>query len=332
MSNASLHRPAARSTTRRTARGAARPLLAAATALACLTLGACGSNPPQAEGGKKDPASDAGSELPELKKDPELHKLLPKKIREAGKMTSVNNGSFPPYEIAGSDGHSLTGASADMATALGQLLGVKIDHVTADGLPSSLTGIKAGRYDLALGPVGDFKDRQKSNDFVDWVREYVVFAVKKGNPEKIESLADTCGVRIAVMAGGSAEGVIKEQARRCTKDGKKAVRVQSYKDQPGSVLAVRSGRADAFFSSQAPLTYFVKEAKGTLELAGTGESNGFDTLYQGAVVPKDSPLRDVLVKALKELIDNGTYGAVMKKWGTSDNALKEPGVNLGGEA
>lgn len=312
-------------------RTAARAMLAAVTAMACLTLGACGSNPPQAEGGKKDSAG-GGDKQPKVAEDSALHKLLPGKIRKSGKMTSVNNGSFPPYEIAGSDGRSLTGASADLATALGQLLGVKIDHVTADGLPSSLTGIKAGRYDLALGPIGDFKDRQKSNDFVDWVREYVVFAVKKGNPEKIKSLADTCGLRIAVMAGGSAEGVIKEQARKCAKDGKKELRVQSYKDQPGSVLAVRSGRADAFFSSQAPLTYFVKEAKGTLELAGTGRSNGFDDLYQGAVVPKDSPLREVLVKALQKLIDNGTYGAIMKKWGTVDNALKKPGVNLGGEA
>ncbi|GGO49763.1 ABC transporter substrate-binding protein [Streptomyces daqingensis] len=320
MNTASAHRPLTRA------------LLAGATALACLTLGACGSNPPQAEGGGKKDSAAKEKKLPKVEKDPELHKLLPEKIRKEGKMTSVNNGSFPPYEIAGSDGRSMTGASADMATALGQLLGVKIDHVTADGLPSSLTGIKAGRYDFALGPVGDFKDRQKSNDFVDWVREYVVFAVKKGNPEKIDSLASTCGKRIAVMAGGSAEGVIKEQAKECEKDGKKTVRVQSYKDQPGSILAVRSGRADAFFSSQAPLTYFVKEAKGTLELAGTGEANGFDDLYQGAVVPKDSPLRDVLVKALKKLIDDGTYGAVMKKWGTGDNALKEPGVNLGGEA
>ncbi|RAJ71397.1 polar amino acid transport system substrate-binding protein [Streptomyces sp. Amel2xB2] len=322
-----------------------RPVLTAATvvttAVACLALGACGSNPPQADGGKKDSSAGKGGSgaggaadvaLPKLKKDPALHKMLPEKIRKAGKMTSVNNGSFPPYEIAGSDGHSLTGASADMATALGQLLGVKIHHVTADGLPSSLTGIKAGRYDVALGPVGDFKDRQKSNDFVDWVQEYVVFAVKKGNPEKIGSLADTCGRRVAVMSGGSAEGVIKEQAERCKKDGKEAVRVQSYKDQPGSILAVRSGRADAFFSSQAPLAYFVKEAKGTLELAGTGKANGFDDLYQGAVVPKKSPLREVLVKAIGELIDNGTYAKIMKKWGTTSNSVEKPGVNLGGEA
>lgn len=310
-----------------------RPLrltVAAVCALACLGLAACGSNPPQAEGARQDGGKSA--ERPALKQDPELHAMLPAKIRASKKLVSVNNGSFPPYEIAGSDGHSLTGASADLATALGQLLGVKVEHVTADGLPSSLTGIKAGRYDLALGPIGDFEDRQVSNDFVDWVREYVVFAVQKGNPKKIESLASTCGRRIAVMAGGSAEGVIKQQAKDCAKAGKPAVQVQSYKDQPGSILAVRSGRADAFFSSQAPLTYFVQQAKGQLELAGTGKGNGFDDLYQGAVIPKDSPLRKVLVKALTKLMDNGTYASVMKKWDLSDNMLDKPGVNLGGPA
>ncbi|MFE2637416.1 ABC transporter substrate-binding protein [Streptomyces scopuliridis] len=303
---------------------------AATTALSCcLVLAGCGTNPPQSKGAT-DNSADAGSAAQtKLAVDKELNALLPEKARTSGKLVSVNNGSFPPYEIAGSDGHSLTGASADLSDALGQLLGVTIEHVTADGLPSELTGIKAGRYDLAIGPVGDFKERQNANDFVDWVQEFVVFAVPKGNPRGIKDLDSTCGQRIAVMGGGSAEGVIKTQTEKCVKDGKPAVKIQSYKDQPGSILAVRSGRADAFFSSQAPLTYFVAQAKGDLELTGTGQSNGFDDLYQGAVVAKDSPLRDVLVKAIQKLVDNGTYGQIMKKWGLSANQLDKPGINLG---
>ncbi|MDT0541879.1 MULTISPECIES: ABC transporter substrate-binding protein [Streptomyces] len=304
-----------------------RLALAAAAALSCTALlAACGSNPPQADGAvSKKTAAAAGSQLTE---DKELHDQLPEKARKSGKLVSVNNGSFPPYEIAGSDGHSLTGASADLSAALGKVLGVTIEHVTADGLPSELTGIKAGRYDFAIGPIGDFKERQGANDFVDWVQEFVVFAVPKGNPKGITSLDTACGRKVAVMAGGSAEGVIKKQSEACTKKGKAAVQVQSYKDQPSSILAVKSGRADAFFSSQAPLTYFVQQSKGELELAGTGQSNGFDDLYQGAVVPKDGPLRDVLLKAIQKLIDNGTYDQVMAKWGLKDNELKKAGVNL----
>ena len=110
-----------------------------------------------------------------------------------------------------------------------------------------------------------------------------------------------------MQAGGSAEKVIKAQSEKCVSDGKPAVEVQSYKDQPTSILAVRSKRADAFFSSQAPLTYFVKQSKGELELAGTGKSNGFDDLYQGAVVPKGSPLRRRAPRGIQEADENGTY-------------------------
>jgi polar amino acid transport system substrate-binding protein len=155
-----------------------------------------------------------------------------------------------------------------------------------------------------------------------------VFAVHKGNPQNINSLDDTCGKRIAVMAGGSAEQVIRKQSDVCVKAGKPAVTIQSFSDQPTSILAVRSNRSDAFFSSQAPLTYFVDKASGQLELAGKGKSNGFGDIYQGTLVPKDSAIRDVILAGYQKLFDNGTYAIIMKKWGLQDNMVAAPGINL----
>jgi polar amino acid transport system substrate-binding protein len=258
----------------------------------------------------------------------QLRARLPEAILKEGKMVSVNNGSFPPYEIV--NGTELTGASADLTDALGQLWGIKIDHATVGGLAAQLAGINNGRYHFAFGPVGDFKTREDANDFVDWVQEFVVFSVQKGNPKAITSLDTACGNRIAVMAAGSAERVIQAQTEKCKADGKPAIEVQSYTDQPSSILAVRSKRADAFFSSQAPLTYFVSQANGQLELSGVGQKNGFEDLFQGAVVPKGSPLAGILKDSIKVLMDNGTYAAIMKKWGLENNMIKEPGINLGG--
>lgn len=259
----------------------------------------------------------------------ELHDRLPDDIKSAGKMISVNNGSFPPYEIV--TGTVMTGASADLTDAIGQVLGVKIDHATVGGLPALLAGVNSGRYQFAFGPVGDYKDRETASDFVDWVQEFVVFATLKGNPKGITSLDKACGQRISVMAGGSAERVIKVQSDKCKAEGKEPVEVQSYTDQPASILAVRSKRADAFFSSQAPLTYFVSQANGQLELNGVGQKNGFDDIFQGAVVPKGSPLGPLFIDAIKVLMDNGTYAAIMKKWGLENNMIKQPGLNLGGQ-
>jgi polar amino acid transport system substrate-binding protein len=262
--------------------------------------------------------------------DQALRARLPKEILDAGELVSVNSGSFPPYEIVG-DTRSITGASAELTDALGALLGLRIRHETVSGLASILAGIRSGRYQLASGPIGDFPERQATNDFVDFVQEFVVFAVQKGNPKGIRSLADACGNRIAVMSAGSAERVIKQQAEDCLKAGRPAIEVQSFPDQPTAILAVRSRRSDAFFSSQAPLTYFTAQSNGQLELAATGEKNGFEDLYQGTVVPKGSALGGVVLDGYRKLFENGTYAAIMKKWKLDGNMIKAPGLNLAGK-
>ncbi len=266
--------------------------------------------------------------IPVLKADPALHAKLPADIQKSGVITSVNNGSFPPYEIV-TGTHGIDGASADLTKALGQLLDVKVEHASVSGLSGILTGISSGRYQMGFGPIGDYPERQAKNDFIDYVKEYVAFAVPNGNPKNIQSLTDTCGLRIAVMAAGSAEKVIKQQSEECVKAGKPAITVQSFTDQPTSILAVRSKRSDAFFSSQAPLSYFIEQSNGQLTLAGAGKSNGFNDIFQGAVVPKDSQIGKVLLEALQELFDNGTYALIMKKWNLEGNMLPAPGVNLG---
>jgi polar amino acid transport system substrate-binding protein len=268
--------------------------------------------------------------IPQQKVDPELRAKLPKEILDAGELVAVNSGSFPPYEIVANT-TTVTGASAELTDAVGQLLGLKIRHESVSGFAGILTGIKSGRYQMASGPAGDFPDREASNDFVDFVQEYVVFAVQAGNPTGIKTLADTCGTQISVMAAGSAERVLKAQAEECAKAGKPKLEVQSYPDQPTSILAVRSHRADAFFSSQAPLTYFVGQAKGQLELAGVGKPNGFENLFQGSIVAKGSPLGGVLLAAYQKLFDNGTYAIIMKRWGLEANMIKAPGMNLAGK-
>ncbi|SOH93902.1 polar amino acid transport system substrate-binding protein [Monaibacterium marinum] len=257
----------------------------------------------------------------------DLHARLPQAIRDAGEMVAVNNGSFPPYEIV--EGTDLTGATADLSAAISEIIGVEIHHASVAGLSALLSGISADRYQFAMGPVGDFPSRREGNDFVNWVQEYVVFAVRAGNPEGIEGLETVCGKRIAVMSGGSAERVLLAQSEKCEADGDDAIDMQSYTDQPTSILAVRSNRADAFFSSQAPLTYFVQQSNGQLELTGVGLSNGFPNLFQGAVVPKDSELGPVLLDAVEILMENGTYAEIMTEWGLENNMITVPGMNLG---
>ena len=101
-------------------------------------------------------------------------------------MVAVNNGSFPPYEFV--EGTKLTGATADLSHAVGEILGVEISHASVAGLSAVLSGIAADRYQFAMGPIGDFPKRRANNDFVDWVNEFVVFAFKKVTRRKLTIL------------------------------------------------------------------------------------------------------------------------------------------------
>ncbi|MCG5029910.1 ABC transporter substrate-binding protein [Mesosutterella sp. OilRF-GAM-744-9] len=266
--------------------------------------------------------------IPAQKFNKALHDRLPASIQKSGVIRDVVNGSFPPYSVVSPD-KKVTGAVQDFSKALSEILGVKIEHTNVSSLSSTLIGLQSGRYDMALAPIGDYPNRQAKNDFVDYVQEYVVFAVKKGNPLKINGLEDTCGHRISVMAGGSAERVIRKASEVCVKAKKPPVTVLSFDTQTTSALAVRSGRADAFFSSQAPLTYFVSKNRQYLELAAVGKKNGFNDIYQGAVFAKNSPLAPVVLAAFQELFKNGTYKAIMMKYDLKNNMTPKPGKNLG---
>ncbi|EIM29005.1 ABC transporter substrate-binding protein [Microvirga lotononidis] len=271
-------------------------------------------------------APAVAQDIPVQKRNETIRALLPESIRERGYLVAVNSGSYPPYEIVMGP-NELQGASNDFATAFGQLFGVEVRHQTVGGLAAMLAGFDAGRYDMSVGPTGDFPDRRSKIDFIDWVQEYVAFAVQKGNPRNIQSLDDVCGLTIAVMAAGSAERVLKAKAENCAASGK-PLTVQSFPDQNASILAVRSKRSDAFFSGQAPLTYFVGQSPNVLDLAAANLPNGFGDIYQGGIAPKGSAMSKAMLAAFQELFDNGTYATIMKKWGLERNMLKKPGINL----
>lgn len=252
---------------------------------------------------------------------------LPENIKSSGVLKNGVIGTFSPYTITNAD-RSITGATMDMLPHLEKILGVKIETKALAGHTATMLALTSGRVDALIEPVGDYPDREKNYDFVDYVKEYVVFLVPKGNPKGIKDIADTCGLRVSVMAAGSAERVIKKQSEVCKAQGKPAVTVLSFEGQAAPTLAVASGRADAFFSSQAPLTYFSKQNDGKFELAAVGRANGFDDIFQGIAVKKGSPLGPALLDAMKVLFENGTYAQIMKKYGLEANMIDAPGINL----
>lgn len=260
-----------------------------------------------------------------------IHDALPAKIRDAGKMTVVMNGTNLPYweSVPGKESE-YSGAGADLMKAVGEVMGVEVDFVAIPDISGAIAAISTKRYAFAFAPYGDSVGGPKERpgvEFVDVVQEVVPFLVKTGNPKGVASLDTVCGIKLAAQVNGGAYDRAVAQADKCKAQGKN-LEIVGVTGVPNGILAVRSGRADAFFSSGAALFYAAKSAKGQLEVVGQDSPNGFAGLFQGAVLPKGSDLTQPLLKSFQELFDNGSYAAIMKKWSLDNEMVDAPGVNL----
>src|SRR5689334_16292657 len=77
--------------------------------------------------------------------------------------------SLLPYNFLESDGKTFQGINVDLAAALSKQLGRTVEFQSA-GFDTIIPGLQSGRYDVALTGMFDTKERQKTVDFVDYLK------------------------------------------------------------------------------------------------------------------------------------------------------------------
>ena len=99
--------------------------------------------------------------------------------------------------------------------------------------------------------------------------------------------------------------------------------VSVYPDQNAANLAISSDRAEVGMADSPVAAYIVKQSNGQFEL--TGEP--YNSAPYGIAIPKDSGLAQPILEALKALMANGTYEAIVTEWGVQDGAISNPQIN-----
>lgn len=302
-----------------TSSGRGRPIIVALTLLATLlALAACGTNPSAAQ-----PGPSASATLPTAKKNDAIAAKLPAAIRQKGTLVVVMSVTSPPVHYYADDGKTIVGLDPDLARALGQVLGLKVD-IQGVELKQLIPGMQAGRYDLAVSQLSPTKARQEVLDFFDYFKSGTELAVKKGNPSSLNMATATslCGRTLALETGS-----VQEQKyfpavnQQCTAAGKDAIKPSGFPDKQSATLAVVSGRADAVLTDSPAVDYMVKK---TGQIEGAGMYNSGPV---GAGTLKGSGLLDPVREALLDLMKQGVYTKILAKWGLQAGAIKDPIVN-----
>ncbi|MER8220568.1 ABC transporter substrate-binding protein [Streptomyces sp. NPDC094143] len=299
--------------------------IAALALLPLLALTACGSGDggTAAVGAQVSPAP-TGDPVASVRKVDAVAALLPADVRRSGTLRVGSSIGFPPgaYYPNGPD-EAPAGQDIDLTDAVAKVLGVRLQRQDAS-FETILPALGSGKYDVGTGNFGVTTERLRTIDFVTYVNDGQGFAVRKGDTalKKVTDLTQLCGLTVGTGAGTTFETTLTAHKGVCAKAGKKPYDVKVYSENAATLTALQQGRIDVIMSTINGLRYQASQPAARTTFLGE-----YHRLDVGFAFKKGSPLTKAFRAAVNELIKDGTYARILKKWGTSDSAIETSRIN-----
>ncbi|WP_374754419.1 ABC transporter substrate-binding protein [Aureimonas sp. AU12] len=262
------------------------------------------------------------AKLPGVVLTPKLADALPASLKSSG-VLKVATDLTPPISFHADDG-GLVGIDADLAEAIGIILGLKIEMTDVGAGAAIVPAILSKRFDISMSGINDDPELEKQVDVIDYMYDATTIMTIKDNPLGIRGMADLCGKRVAVPVGTFQARLVDAASARCSTP----IEILSIPKMPDVLQAVRTGRADATVNGYATSVYTTQnqigKGKGLEALADVRLAVG----YLGMLTAKDNPqLRDAVTAALQQMVDAGAYGSIMTRWGLGPLAVTTVKVN-----
>ncbi|MFF3209056.1 ABC transporter substrate-binding protein [Streptomyces sp. NPDC002886] len=292
--------------------------------LAALTACGSGDGSPPVAGALASPAP-ADDPVAGVRAVEPIAALLPADVRKAGSLRLGGSVGAPPsaYYPDGQD-KPPAGLDIDIAAAVAKVLGVKLERQDAS-FETILPALGSGKYDVGTGNFGVTTERLKSVDFVTYINDGQGFAVKTGSTVltgQVSDLTQLCGLTIGTGAGTTFEKTLTAKKEVCADAGKKPYEVKVFSESGAVTTALQQGRIDVVMSTINGLRH--QAAQPAARTTFLGEYHRLDV---GFAFKKGSALTPAFQAAVNELIKDGTYARILKKWGTAPSAIDTSQIN-----
>lgn len=245
---------------------------------------------------------------------------LPANIKSKGSLTVATTDGNAPWAFFEKGGPMPSGVDADLINEAAKRLGLTVNWQNVQ-FTAGIPGVQSGRYDFYLSAMADSKEREKVVNFIGYSKEGSGVIVPKGNPKKITTMKDLCGLKVSIVTGSIFPDVVKKLNEiDCAGND---VKLSETADQSAPLLAVASGQADASMNTYGVSNYIFSTAtngvQSKLELSPVPL---FAPAIQGIAFSKSN---DTLMKtiggALQEMVKDGSYQKIMDKWHVANGAL-----------
>lgn len=250
--------------------------------------------------------------------------MLPSAVRASGVLTDAVDSPEPPLQFPGPGNKGLQGFDIDLANEIAAKLGLKASFEQVPFV-QLLPSLSTGRVVVSISGQTDLPTRRGVANWIDYFKEGTSMFIAKADASKYPTLASLCGQTISAPKGSSYETEIPELSKDLCK-GKPAMKVLPIGESLAEAeLAVQTGRAAAGTTPPFEVTY--------LKSTYTTIAGNFAPQLDGiAVKVGDTATLNAVKAALTDLINDGTYAKIAKKWGQSANAVSSVEVNAGNAA
>jgi cystine transport system permease protein len=225
-------------------------------------------------------------------------------IKSAGVLRVGTEGVYSPFSYHDPKTGELTGYDVDVARAVGEKLGVRVEFVETPW-DSMFAALEAKRFDVVANQVTINAERQAKYDLSQpyTVGEGVI--VTRANDNSIHSLADIKGKTAAENATSNWSEVAR----------KAGAKVESVEGFAQAITLLNQGRVDVVINdSIAVYAYLAETGDKSVKIAGTiGEKS-----QQGFAARKNSGYLPELNRALDDLRADGTLAKISQKYLKAD--------------
>lgn len=245
---------------------------------------------------------------------------------KAGTLTVCSDTSYPPQETLDKSNKAV-GSDIDLATEIAKRLGLQISvkSTVFDTIIPALTG---GSCDIIVSAQTITDARKQAVDMIPYFAAGQSFVVLAGNPSNINAITDMCGKAVAAekgtveadhIAGTGDYNATTSLNAQCKTAGKSNITLKVFAADTDALLALQAGTVVAHFTDEPVAGYEVVNGNGAFAML---PSLTVERGAEGISVTKNHPeLKAAVTAALQQMIDDGTYLTILKKWGVQSGAV-----------
>ncbi|MFT8709796.1 MAG: basic amino acid ABC transporter substrate-binding protein [Sporolactobacillus sp.] len=215
----------------------------------------------------------------------------------------VNDATYAPFEYLKNG--KMVGFDVDVMKALGKASGYKykLDNVGWDPVFAELKNKTA---DMSISAISITSDRAKTYDFsTPYFLSTNMILLPKSS--KITNAQQLKGKTIAVQQGTTGQIAMEKIM------GKNNPNIKKFKTITLAIMEMMNHGADAVVADDTVIRQYAMNNPGK-DLKVIPDKKAFANEYYGLMYPKDSKLVPTFNKAIKKILEDGTYTKLYEKW------------------